>query len=314
MTDPDPVTLVVGAGGLLGRGVLAATPGPRIAARVRWATGAATGDLERAVADLAAAADRADGRWQVCWSAGAGVTATSAAALAAEVAAFETFLARLAMTMRQPGTVLLASSAGGVYAGRDDPPYDEMHEPVPTSDYGRAKLRTEQALGDFAATSGHRSIVTRIANLYGPGQNLAKPQGLVSHLCRSQLTGAPLPIYVPMDTVRDYLFVTDAAAMITRLLAIAADGRHDHIVKVLASGRAVTIGALIAECARVFRRRPRVVLAVSPLARYQASDLRLRSRCLPEVDALATTTLGAGIHATYEDLRLRIARYGVQSA
>ena len=146
------------------------------------------------------------------------------------------------------------------------------------------------------------------------GQNLAKPQGLISHLCRTQLTGTPMPIYVSMDTVRDYLYVTDAAAMIAELLEITRASDTTSTLKVLASGRAVTIAALVAECARVFRRRPRVVPAVSPLAKYQASDLRLRSRHVTQVDRLATTTLGAGIHATYEDLRRRIALQGAHAS
>ena len=57
-------------------------------------------------------------------------------------------------------------------------------------------------------------LVGRISNLYGPGQNLAKPQGLVSQLCRAQLTRQPLSVYVSLDTMRDYLYVDDAAAMV----------------------------------------------------------------------------------------------------
>ena len=314
MTEPHPVTLLVGAGGLLGRGVRASLPGTVVAAAVGWGTPSAGEDLAAAVGTALAAAERLDVPWQVCWAAGAGVTGTTAEALALEVATFDAFLGELERRASSRGTVLLASSAGGIYAGRQDPPYDEFDAPAPTSAYGRAKLETEERLRAFGAHSGHRTVVTRIANLYGPGQNLAKPQGLISHLCLSQLTGTPLPIYVPMDTLRDYLFVTDAARMIEQLLDVTRTQDTDHALKVLASGRAVTIGALVAECARVFRRRPRVLLAVSPLARYQASDLRLRSRYLPELEALATTTLGAGIDATFEDLRQRIARFGLRAA
>lgn len=316
MTQPAAVSLVVGAGGLLGRSLVAGLPGPVVPAAVRWNTPEAADDLRRAWAQTSDVADRLGLERQVCWVAGAGVTGTSAADLDAEVSTFETFLNTIdPAPALQRMTVLLASSAGGVYAGAEvRPPYDERTPPAPTSAYGRAKLRTEAVLGTFGARTGHRVVVTRIANLYGPGQNLAKPQGLISHLCRTQLTGTPMPIYVSMDTVRDYLYVTDAAAMIAELLEITRASDTTSTLKVLASGRAVTIAALVAECARVFRRRPRVVPAVSPLAKYQASDLRLRSRHVTQVDRLATTTLGAGIHATYEDLRRRIALEGARAS
>ena len=63
----------------------------------------------------------------------------------------------------------------------------------------------EADLRRFAAATGTAVLVGRIANLYGPGQNLAKPQGLVSQLCLANLTGQPLSIYVSLDTLRDYL-------------------------------------------------------------------------------------------------------------
>lgn len=313
MTDRHPVTLVVGAGGLLGRACVGRFPGEVVPARVRWGTVHTMPDLDAAIEQTMALAARDGFGWQVCWAAGAGVTGTTTEQLSLEVETFGAFLDSLHRAASDRGTILLASSAGGVYAGSPRPPYDEDSPPLPTSAYGEAKLRGEQRLLEFGAGSGQRIIITRIANLYGPGQNLAKPQGLISHLCRSQLTGAPLSLYVPMDTVRDYLYVTDAAAMVDELFRIVRRNEASTTLKVLASGRPVTIGALLAECGRVFRRRPRVVLAVSPLAKYQASDLRLRSRRLTQVDHHATTTLGAGIHETFEDLRARVSRYGARS-
>jgi len=48
-------------------------------------------------------------------------------------------------------------------------------------------------------------MVGRMSNLYGPGQNLKKVQGLISQMCLRVLTRQPLVLYVPLDTIRDYL-------------------------------------------------------------------------------------------------------------
>jgi UDP-glucose 4-epimerase len=184
-----------------------------------------------------------------------------------------------------------------VYAGSSGGPFTEHTEPVPLSPYGHAKLRMETVPTEFAQRTGTALLVGRLSNLYGPGQNLAKPQGLISALCCAQLTRQPTNVYVSLDTRRDYLFVDDAAAMV-----VAATGQvTDHGVralKVIASERSTTVGAVLGDLHRITRRRPPVVLGTSPQARFQVRDLRLRSVAWPETAALARTPMSAGIAAT----------------
>ena len=54
-------------------------------------------------------------------------------------------------------------------------------------------------------------MIGRFSNLYGPGQNLGKLQGLISRLALSAVTRQPINIFVPLDTIRDYVYVDDAA-------------------------------------------------------------------------------------------------------
>ena len=226
---------------------------------------------------------------------------SSQAELDAEIAVLEGFLTR--WDPRPAGNgFFLASSAGGVYAGSSGPPFTEHTEPAPISAYGRAKLRSEEIATEFAVRTSTALLVGRLANLYGPGQNLDKPQGLVSQLCLAQLTRQPLSVYVPLDTMRDYLFVDDAAAMaVAGLGAVTPSGRR--ALKVLASERSTTVGAVLGDLHRVTRRRPPVVLGVSPRSRYQVRDIRLRSVAWPRTRALARTPMVSGIAATLASLQ-----------
>ena len=299
---PDPpLTWVVGAGGLLGGA---------LTARIRRSGGAVHhetvpwADPNRSLSTLSAGMARAAARsatlgipWRVAWCAGAGVTATSENALRDEVQVFARFLEALAgIGGGAPGALFVASSAGGLYAGSFGPPFTEHHVPRPTSAYGEAKLAMEQAAADFANATGKPVLVGRIANLYGPRQILSKPQGLISHICRTHLRGQPISIYVPLDTVRDYLFVDDCAAMILDALD-AVDPGSGYTLKILASQQGTTVAALLGECTRVFKRRPRVVLGASESARFQAKDLRVRSVVLPVLDRRTLTPLPVGIGA-----------------
>jgi UDP-glucose 4-epimerase len=304
--------LIAGAGGMLGRALgreLAGRGQRVVAARVAWGQSRAAADLTAAVRALA---DRQrPGQWSAYWCAGAGVVATRPADLAGELETFGAFAAAIAQSAADgvgPGAVFVASSAGGAYAGSAGPPFDEATQPRPLAAYGRLKL-DQEAMAKEVLGGRVPLAIGRIANLYGPGQNLAKPQGLISHLCLAHHSGRPLGIYVPLDTRRDYLYVADAAAQVAALADVAAGrGVGAVALKVLASGRSVTIATLLGELRRIGRRPPRVIVASSAAAQQQAVDLRLRSRWGPEIDALADTALPGGIAATMEDIGLRWRR------
>ena len=334
MPSVHPLVWVIGRGGLLGQSLETAFD-PTGSSDLLWrapepiawlAPRAGADDLRHQVGEfLRAAGDRP---WSVAWCAGAGVTDSSGQALQLELAALGETLDALAAAPRgSDGVFFFASSAGGVYAGVDAPPYDESSPVRPLGAYGQAKLDAEALVTAWSHRTGTPSLIGRIANLYGPGQNLAKAQGLISQICRSQLTGQPVSIYVSLDTLRDYFFAPDCAELIVDGLARL---RHEQSVsqqgggvgvatgsvaggvtglvttKILASQRAVTIGAVIGEMRRIFKRSPRVVLGASPVSALQAKDLSLRSRVWPDLDRRTLTPFPVGVAITAADLLRRL--------
>ncbi|MCZ4497642.1 MAG: epimerase [Marmoricola sp.] len=290
-----PVTWVVGSSGLLGSAVRRAadlSEGDVVVGRVPWT------DTEAAIEALLATAEQlpADG-WRLVWCAGAGVVATTPEHFERELAVVRGFLERWQPARGGDQALFVASSAGGVYAGSASPPFSELTEPVPISPYGEAKLASEGIFTTFAERTGIPLVVGRISNLYGPGQNLAKGQGLISMLCKAQVTGDPLNVFVSMDTIRDYLYADDAAAMVLAALEAVAAAGGVH-VKILASGRSLTIAGVIGEIRKVTRRRPPVVAASSAAARFQTSDLRMHSVSWPPLQQFARTSVSVGIAAS----------------
>ena len=310
----SPVSWVVGSGGLLGSHVVRALSrrGPvwRWSVPHSWTTPDIDRQLDVAATKFSVAVVHRP--WQVVWCAGAGVTATTEEALRKEAAVLDVLLG--ALSTRLPsgsdGTVFLASSAGGVYAGAGAPPFTEHTPSAPISPYGETKVSQEVRAAVWAAEQGWRLVIGRISNLYGPGQNLGKPQGLISHLCRAALTRQPISIYVPLDTIRDYLYAPDCGEFVADAMARArrespvSDGRV--FSKILASQHGVTVGALLGELRRVHKRSTKVIHGTSTVVRFQARDLRFRSVVWPELDQRTLTPLPTGIDATLRDMTSRL--------
>lgn len=286
--------------------------GPRIC----WGLPSALEELSLGLTELVASSPRA--RWQVIWCAGAGVTASDSNSFEQEFEVFQGFLgivADLPASIRVRGSIFLASSAGAVYGGSAQAPFDEFSPPLPLGEYGLAKLRAEDALKRFSTASGIPILIGRIANLYGPGQSLSKQQGIVSQLCKAALLGHPVSMYVSLDTRRDYIFVDDCAELVAQVCSRLRGRplRSDPVIKILASGQSVTLASVLGEFKHVIGRRPRVVTGASPHAGLQGRDLRFRSVVWPDLDRAPKTPLVVGMARTLADLARKLNASGATS-
>ena len=292
MSD-GPLVWVVGAGGLLGSSVWRALGEAawRPDHALDWSDEARLAeDLQRALDTFAErVVSEARPAWAIAWCAGAGVVATSASDLAAETRALQRFLSlisdRAALAAR-PGYIAYASSAGGIYGGCFESPISEATEPAPISPYGHAKLAQERILSSWATSQPQRSVhVARFSNLYGPGQQLKKAQGLISHASRCLIHGAPLQIYVSLDTVRDYLFADDAGRELVnglRRMIAGAASIEPLTMQIYASEREISIAGLLGVFRQITRRRLRVVAGLHPSAALQPRRLQFRSKLKTE--------------------------------
>jgi UDP-glucose 4-epimerase len=325
---------VVGSGGLLGSHVARAVQAA--AGFVPWSPPGGPlpwEDRARLEARLGAAVDAfvagagqgTHPAWSVFWCAGAGVVGTSPAALDAESATWELFLEQLGRALavvkparERPGRLFLASSAGGLYAGSPDRPLHESSAPRPISPYGQAKLRQEQKLEEWTGRHPRvSSLVARISNLYGPGQKMGKPQGLISHMSRCLIHHQPVHIYVPLDTIRDYVYVEDAAPSLVRWMerlgTEAASSGTRRVLKICASEQETTIAALLGVFRRLAKRQLKVVSGLHPTHAQQPARLQFRSQVWGDEPRPAGTALPVGVDRVYRH-QLRLFQAGALPA
>lgn len=237
-------------------------------------------------------------RWEVYWAAGVGAMSSTEAALAPETRALSVFLTSLESEkhlMARPGAIALASSAGAIYAGANDEVISERTAPAPTTPYARAKLRQEELVKSFACSNtGTAALIARISTLYGPGQSSGKQQGLLSHIADCILKNQPVRIYVPLDTIRDYLASDDAAPAIIAALRSIRDEQH-VLTKIIASEQPTTIAEIISTFKRIARRSPRIITSASSLSSVYARRVRFRSINAPDATRRPKTSLLVGV-------------------
>lgn len=301
-------TWVVGRGGLLGSAVSRLVDEPFDAAGVPWDDPPAAG--ARLQADLARFRREAGERpWRIVWAAGAATTSTPAAEAMAEVEPLRGLLTALRdRPPAGPGAMFLTSSAGGVYAGSHPAPFDEHSTPVALSAYGELKLAQEHLAVELLA-GACPLVIGRVSNLYGPGQNLAKLQGLISRLALAVVTQQPISIFVPLDTIRDYIYVDDAAGAVLAATDAAMGGPAQARTIIIASGQPTTVGQLIRTMGLVTKHRVPVAYGMHASAAAQSLDLRL----IPSAGVEASTPLPAGMKAAYLDILDRVQQRSLVS-
>jgi UDP-glucose 4-epimerase len=308
--DGGPLAWVVGRAGLLGSHLESALGGAGIACwtgapRFDWlAPESLASQFADALARFRVASRQHDG-WLILWAAGSGVVDSTVETLERESQSLRTFLALADPLPPGRGAFFLASSAGGVHAGCQDAVIDERSPCKPMSPYGEAKARQEQLLIPFAEARRLPYLVGRIANLYGPNQNMGKPQGFISQLIRSVIQDLPFHIYVPLDTIRDFVYADDCAGDIVTALLALQRRQAGGVIKILASEETTPLSRVIHCVGAVARRTPRIVSAYDTRRARQPSVLRFRSVVLTELERRPRTTLEVGASRVYQyQLRL----------
>jgi len=306
---------IVGQGGLLGSAIAhtaknLATINIFLADPISW-DNSELARIEFSGLSERFAMEAGDAPWAIIWSAGHATVASSEDDTAKELEALTTLCESVKRnTPRGDGAFFLSSSAGGVYAGSQNPPFTIETEPAPLSAYGRLKLAQE----DSARTqlSGICPVIIgRISNLYGPGQDLSKLQGLISALARAAVTRKPINMFVSLDTIRDYIYADDAAAQI---LGIVHDAAHSSSsaassrTLILASGQPVSLGYLINLVHDVARIKVPVALGAHSSAAAQSRDLRLIPTVTDLREQMPSTPLAAGVKNVYLDVLQRVQR------
>ncbi len=115
--------------------------------------------------------------------------------------------------------IIYLSSGGAVYGNSTIWPINENHPTNPISSYGIVKLAIEKYFFMFRELYGLNTVVLRLSNPFGYGQNGGSIQGIIPLYIKKILQNQPIDIIGDGETIRDYIYITDVInAIIASLL------------------------------------------------------------------------------------------------
>src|SRR5690606_22907576 len=163
---------------------------------------------------------------------------------------------RLIEAMRSLGLrrMVYLSSGGTVYGPPDGPVVGEDHPLRPINSYGIVKVAIENYLYMEQQLHGLRPVVLRASNPYGPRQGHTGIQGIIgTHMWRLA-RGEPVEIWGDGSVVRDYIHVSDLAALCLQALRSEAVGSYNA-----GSGEGASVAEIFAGIRRVVEASGRQV-------------------------------------------------------
>jgi len=182
---------------------------------------------------------------------------------------------------------LLNISSGLVYGAQRwdlDAIPESLHGDVDcdalSSAYAEAKRFGETMCAVFRNQHQLNIVNARPFAFIGPYQLLDRPWA-INNFVRDALLGGPIRILGSPDTVRSYMYPSDMALWMLRLLVAGKVGASYNV----GSPRAVSLGELAAKIAAYFPLPPRIT------SRESGDTLLHRSKFVPDV-SLACQTLG----------------------
>jgi UDP-glucose 4-epimerase len=147
------------------------------------------------------------------------------------------------------------AGSSSVYGDRAGKAKREDMEPRPLSPYAVGKLMGEHYLRVFAGLYGMQTLTLRYFNVFGPRQDPGSPySGVISLFSTALLSGRAPLIHGDGLQSRDFTYVDNVVD--GNLRALRAKGLRGQVVNV-ATGRRVTLRALLASLAREIGVRPR---------------------------------------------------------
>ena len=311
---------VIGSGGLLGGALISELTQSEDTlyepvTKFNWSNPSVANELIKQAA-CQFCAQAAKGPWTIYWAAGTGTMHSTEQALHEETSCLETLISSLlhdTILNLNVGAFVFASSAGAIYAGAQEEVITESTVPSPINAYGREKLQQESLVNQLNKNGQGASVIScRITTLYGFKSKDGKQQGLIAQIVRKILTNQVVHIYVPLETMRDYITAKDAAKQMINVALTLRKTSGIHI-KIIASGISTSIAQILAILKQICKRNLRVITQADEKSAQYQRVVQFKSEINTGAIEKNQNNLITGISELFTEIQKDIAKHGIES-
>lgn len=248
--------------------------------------------------------------WAIYWAAGAGNMHSKASDLKSETQALAMLVeliqgSTLDMSV---GTFQFSSSAGAIYAGSSEQVITEDSPIAPINPYALEKLEQEKLIAQLQKCDSRFTIlISRISSVFGRRKKKTSEQGLLGQMAEKVVRNEVIHIYVPLETLRDYIHVDDAARAIVSAVHLV-QGKGGQSIKIIASQSSYSIAQIIAMFKKIGRRHVRVVSHTIESSKYYRRGVRFESKYLLDKVSFRVRPVLVGIAQLLENELMQFAR------
>lgn len=203
------------------------------------------------------------------------------------------------VTKNRKAKLIFISSGGTVYGHHTYGTLCHEDDPLePISMYGVMKLAGEKSIGTYSSQYGLKSIILRVANPYGIGQNPNGNQGLIPVVLKKLFLGDEINIWGSGDIFRDYFFVEEFSDLIAQIV------QKDETAGIynVGSGKPASTLEIINHAADIVNCKPCI-----KYLKARPQDLKWNALSIDKIcrqfDWAPKVSLEAGILKTFEWIR-----------
>ncbi len=190
--------------------------------------------------------------------------------------------------------LIFASSGGAITGDADVFPTPEPEDAFPLSPYGVSKQIFEQYLWSASATHGMKTVILRMANIYGPRQATAGEAGVVAAFLQSIKAKKPLTIFGDGESTRDFTYVKDVANVVEKIIRKKYTGMA-HI----STGIETSVNELAEQLSNIHAKEVIINYEEARSGEVRRSVL-LPSRAKEQWGVKCKTPLALGLQETYD--------------
>ena len=211
------------------------------------------------------------------------------------------FIKLLNICQKKNITKFIYLSSGGAVYGHptNSKPLDEKSQTNPESPYGISKLVNEKYLMLYDKAFSDGFVILRASNIFGTGQDISVPQGIVGHLIQSSKTNNILTIWGDGESRKDYLYLGD---FLDGIVKVIEDKNKRNCIYNIASGKTSSVNELIHIVEKIAGKK--ITCNYSSFKKFDVPSIALDNSLFCKTFSWKPTTLiEEGIKHIYNDLK-----------